>query len=218
MGDRPLLQVALDLTDVREAMSLAKLARDGGADIIEVGTPLIKCAGANVIRSVKDSCEGVLVLADLKTLDAGWLETEIAARNGADIVSISALAHNKTVIDSVMCGRNLGIRIMADLMQVPDPVDRGLELSDLGIDYLCLHTGIDMQESDNKSLERALKLVKGVMKNSPTPVAVAGGINNTNVRDVVRSGARIVIVGSHITKSSNAYETTKKIRSLIDSV
>jgi 3-keto-L-gulonate-6-phosphate decarboxylase len=107
---------------------------------------------------------------------------------------------------------------MADLMQVPDPVDRGLELSDLGIDYLCLHTGIDMQESDNKSLERALKLVKGVMKNSPTPVAVAGGINNTNVRDVVRSGARIVIVGSHITKSSNAYETTKKIRSLIDSV
>jgi 3-hexulose-6-phosphate synthase/6-phospho-3-hexuloisomerase len=218
LGDRPLLQVAIDLTDVREAMSLAKLARDGGADIIEVGTPLIKCAGANVIRSVKDSCEGVLVLADLKTLDAGWLETEIAARNGADIVSISALAHNKTIIDSVMCGRNLGIRIMADLMQVPDPVDRGLELSDLGIDYLCLHTGIDVQESDRQALERTLKLVKGVMKNSPTPVAVAGGINNTNVRDVVRSGVGIVIVGSQITKSSNAYEATKKIRSLIDSV
>lgn len=218
MGDRPLLQVALDLTDVREAMSLAKLARDGGADIIEVGTPLIKCAGANVIKSVKDSCEGVLILADLKTLDAGWLETEIAARNGADIVSISALAHNKTIIDSVMCARNLGIRIMADLMQVPDPVDRGLELSDLGIDYLCMHTGIDVQESDKQSLERTLKLVKGVMKNSSIPVAVAGGINSVNVRDVVRAGARIVIVGSHITKSANAYEATKKIRSLIDSV
>ena len=218
MGDRPLLQVALDLTDVREAMSLAKLARDGGADIIEVGTPLIKCAGANVIKSVKDSCEGVLILADLKTLDAGWLETEIAARNGADIVSISALAHNKTIIDSVMCGRNLGIRIMADLMQVPDPVDRGLELSDLGIDYLCMHTGIDVQESDKQSLERTLKLVKGVMKNSSTPIAVAGGINNLNVRDVVRAGAKIVIVGSHITKAANAYEATKKIRSLIDSV
>ena len=218
MGDRPLLQVALDLTDVREAMSLAKLARDGGADIIEVGTPLIKCAGANVIKSVKDFCEGVLILADLKTLDAGWLETEIAARNGADIVSISALAHNKTIIDSVMCARNLGVRIMADLMQVPDPVDRGLELSDLGIDYLCMHTGVDVQESDKQSLERTLKLVKGVMKNSSIPIAVAGGINNLNVRDVVRAGAKIVIVGSHITKSTNAYETTKKIRSLIDSV
>ena len=218
MGDKPLLQVALDLTDVREAMSLAKLARDGGADIIEVGTPLIKCAGANVIKSVKDFCEGVLILADLKTLDAGWLETEIAARNGADIVSISALAHNKTIIDSVMCARNLGVRIMADLMQVPDPVDRGLELSDLGIDYLCMHTGIDVQESDKQSLERTLKLVKGVMKNCSTPIAVAGGINNLNVREVIRAGAKIVIVGSHITKSTNAYEATKKIRSLIDSV
>ena len=218
MGDRSLLQVALDLTDVKEAISLAKLVRDGGADIVEVGTPLIKCAGANVIRSIKESCEGVLILADLKTLDAGWLETEIAARNGADIVSVSALAHNKTIIDAVMCARNFGIRIMADLMQVPAPVDRGLELSDLGIDYLCMHTGIDVQESDKQALERTLRLVKGVMKNSPIPIAVAGGINNLNVREVVRAGARIVVVGSHITKSTNAYETTKKIRSLIDGV
>ena len=218
MDDRSLLQVALDLIDVKEAISLAKLVRDGGADIIEVGTPLIKCAGANVIKSVKESCRYALVLADLKTLDAGWLETEIAARNGADIVTISALAHNKTIVDAVMCARNFGIRIMADLMQVPDPVDRSLELCDLGIDYLCMHTGIDLQKSNKEPLERTLKLINGVMKNCSIPVAVAGGINDVIVREFVKAGAKIVIVGSYIIKSTNAYETTKRIRSLIDSV
>ena len=218
MDDRRLLQVALDLTDVKEAISLAKLVRDGGADIVEVGTPLIKCAGANVIKRVKESCSNATVLADLKTLDAGWLETEIAARNGADIVTISALAHNKTIVDAVMCARNFGIRIMADLMQVPDPVDRSLELCDLGIDYLCIHTGIDLQKSNKESLERTLKLINGVMKNCSIPVAVAGGINDVIVRKVVKAGAKIVIVGSYITKSTNAYEATKRIRSLIDGV
>lgn len=218
MDDRSLLQVALDLTDVKEAISLAKLVRDGGADIIEVGTPLIKCAGASVIKSVKESCRDALVLADLKTLDTGWLETEIAARNGADIVTVSALAHNKTIVDAVMCARNFGIRIMADLMQVPDPVDRSLELCDLGIDYLCMHTGIDLQKSNKEPLERTLKLINGVMKNCSIPVAVAGGINDVIVREFVKAGAKIVIVGSYIIKSTNAYETTKRIRSLIDSV
>jgi len=218
LDDRSLLQVALDLIDVKEAISLAKLVRDGGADIIEVGTPLIKCAGANVIKSVKESCRDALVLADLKTLDAGWLETEIAARNGADIVTVSALAHNKTIVDAVMCARNFGIRIMADLMQVPDPVDRSLELCDLGIDYLCMHTGIDLQKSNKEPLERTLKLINGVMKNCSIPVAVAGGINDVIVREFVKAGAKIVIVGSYIIKSTNAYETTKRIRSLIDSV
>lgn len=212
------MQVALDLIDVKEAISLAKLVRDGGADIIEVGTPLIKCAGASVINSIKESCRDALVLADLKTLDAGWLETEIAARNGADIVTISALAHNKTIVDAVMCARNFGIRIMADLMQVPDPVDRSLELCDLGIDYLCIHTGIDLQKSNKEPLERTLKLINGVMKNCFIPVAVAGGINDVIVREFVKAGAKIVIVGSYIIKSTNAYETTKRIRSLIDSV
>ena len=218
MDDRSLLQVALDLIDVKEAISLAKLVRDGGADIIEVGTPLIKCAGASVINSIKESCRDALVLADLKTLDAGWLETEIAARNGADIVTVSALAHNKTIVDAVMCARNFGIRIMADLMQVPDPVDRSLELCDLGIDYLCIHTGIDLQKSNKEPLERTLKLINGVMKNCFIPVAVAGGINDVIVREFVKAGAKIVIVGSYIIKSTNAYETTKRIRSLIDSV
>lgn len=218
MIEKPLLQVALDLTDIKEAVLIAKQARDGGADIIEVGTPLIKSAGTNAIKSIKGLCKNLQILADLKTLDAGWLEAELAAKNGADIVSVSALAHNKTIVDAVMCARNYEIKIMADLMQVQNPIDRAIELCDLGIDYLCLHSGIDAQKSERASLSRGLKLISSVVKNCNIPVAVAGGLNNTTACEVVKAGAKVVVIGSYITKSANAYESTKRVRDSIDKV
>ncbi len=192
--------------------------REGDADVIEIGTPLIKCAGANVIKSVKESCRDTLTLADLKTLDASWLETEIAAGNGADIVTVSALAHNITIVDAVMRARNFGIRVMTDLMQVPNPVDRSLEMCDLVIDYPCIHTGIDTQRSGSEQLGRTLKLINSIMKNCSVPIAVVGGMDDIITDEAVRVGATVVVVGAYITKSTNAYETTREIRSLIDSV
>jgi 3-hexulose-6-phosphate synthase and related proteins len=50
---KPILQVALDLTEEKRALQIAEEAVAGGADWIEAGTPLIKSEGMHVVRSLR---------------------------------------------------------------------------------------------------------------------------------------------------------------------
>ncbi len=88
-----ILQVALDLTDIEQAISIAeKAARGGGAHWLEVGTPLIKKEGMRAVELMKRRFPDRKIVADLKTMDTGALEVEMAARHGADVVSILGVA------------------------------------------------------------------------------------------------------------------------------
>lgn len=87
-----ILQVALDLTDIEQAISIAEKAARGGAHWLEVGTPpLIKKEGMRAVELMKRRFPDRKIVADLKTMDTGALEVEMAARHGADVVSILAL-------------------------------------------------------------------------------------------------------------------------------
>ena len=89
-----ILQVALDLVNEHRAIAIAKASVNGGADWIEAGTPLIKSEGLDVIRKLKETFPKKIIVADMKTMDTGALETEIAAKAGADIVCILAASND----------------------------------------------------------------------------------------------------------------------------
>jgi 3-hexulose-6-phosphate synthase/6-phospho-3-hexuloisomerase len=142
---KAVLQVALDILELKRAMQIARESLDGGSDWIEIGTPLIKSEGMQAIRSMRDRFPDTILVADMKIADTGTLEVEMAAKAGANIVCVLADADNSVIAEAVRASRLYGIRIMADLINVKDPVSRAGELEAMGIDILCAHVGIDQQ-------------------------------------------------------------------------
>ena len=209
---KAILQVALDILELKRALQIAQESLEGGSDWIEVGTPLIKSEGMQSIRLMRDRFPDTILVADMKVADTGALEVEMAAKAGANIVCVLADADNSVISEAVRASRLYGIRIMADLINVKDPVSRACELEAMGVDILCAHVGIDQQMTGKTSLELLASLTEQVH----IPLAVAGGIDAASAGDAVRSGADIVIVGGWIVRSADVTGSTKKIRREMD--
>jgi 3-hexulose-6-phosphate synthase/6-phospho-3-hexuloisomerase len=205
---KAVLQVALDLLELKRALQIAQEAIDGGADWIEVGTPLIKSEGMSAIRSMRDRFPDSVIVADMKIADTGTLEVEMAAKAGANIVCVLADADDAVIEEAVRAARLYGIRLMADLINVKDPVSRARKLESLGVDMICAHVGIDQQMTGRNSIELLTTLSDKVH----IPLAVAGGIDAESAGDAMRYGADIIIVGGNIVHSADVTGSTKKIR------
>jgi 3-hexulose-6-phosphate synthase/6-phospho-3-hexuloisomerase len=209
---KAILQVALDLLEQKRALQIAQESVDGGADWIEAGTPLIKSEGIQVVRSLRDHFPKATIVADMKVADTGAIEVEMAAKAGADIVCILAEADDAVVAEAVRAARLYGIRLMADLINAPDPKARAVQLESMGVDIICAHTGIDQQMTGKDSLS-LLSTLTGTVH---IPVAVAGGIDAEGAAEAVRNGADIVIVGGWIIRSADVTASTRKIRAAMD--
>jgi 3-hexulose-6-phosphate synthase/6-phospho-3-hexuloisomerase len=209
---KAVLQVALDILELKRALQIAQESIDGGADWIEAGTPLIKSEGMQAIRSMRDRFPDSIIVADMKVADTGTLEVEMAAKAGANIVCILADADDSVIDESVRAARLYGIRIMADLINVRDPIKRAPELEAMGVDIICAHVGIDQQMIGKNSIA-LLTSLSGLIH---IPLAVAGGISAATAGDAVKCGADIVIVGGWIVRSAEVSQNTRKIRAEMD--
>jgi 3-hexulose-6-phosphate synthase / 6-phospho-3-hexuloisomerase len=209
--DRPVLQVALDFENLSRALQAAREAVEGGADWVEAGTPLIKSEGLDAVRELKKAFPSHRVVADMKIMDTGAFEVEIAAKAGADIVTVLGAADDDTIADAVRGGELYGAEVMVDLLGVADPLARAKRSAELGAAAVCWHVGIDMQMAGKTPFAVLDELAKG----SPLPVAVAGGLNSESVAAATRAGAQILIVGGAITKSPNITEATRRVQEAI---
>ena len=204
--------MALDLLELDRSIQIAKEAIAGGADWIEAGTPLIKSEGMDAVREMKKALPGVKIVADMKTVDTGAMEVEMAAKAGADVVALLASSDNSTVEDALRAARKYGVQIMMDLLTTPDPVKRSKELETLGVDYICVHAGIDQQMTGRDNID----LLDLILKEVNLPVAAAGGIDAESGADAISAGAAIVIVGGNIVRSADVTGSARKIREAID--
>ncbi|HTT15535.1 MAG TPA: 3-hexulose-6-phosphate synthase [Thermoplasmata archaeon] len=209
--DRPVLQVALDFENLSRALPAAREAVEGGADWVEAGTPLIKSEGLDAVRELKKAFPDRRIVADMKVMDTGAFEVEIAAKAGADLVTILGAADDDTIADGVRGGELYGAEVMVDLLGVPDPVARAKRVAELGAAAVCWHVGIDMQ----MQAKTPFAVLGELARQSPIPVAVAGGLNSETVAEAVRAGAQILIVGGAITKSPQIAEATRRLRQAI---
>ena len=210
---RPVLQVALDLVHGERALPIAADAVKGGADWIEAGTPLIKSEGMDIVRKLKKAFPDHTVVADMKTIDVGGAEVEIAAKSGADVVVILGVSSDPTISEAVLSARQYGAKVMIDLFNVGDKVERAKEVEAMGADYICVHVGVDEQMVGATPLSE----LKGLAKAVGIPIAAAGGINSETAPDVVRAGASIVIVGGAIIKARDVVKAAKDVKKAITS-
>lgn len=210
--DRPVLQLALDIVDLERALKIADEAVEGGIDWIEVGTPLIKSEGMEAVRRLKRAHINMPVVADMKTMDVGGFETEMAAKAGADIVCIMGASDDGTIQEAVRAAEKFGSRVMIDLMGVEDKPARARQVASMGVDFLCLHVGVDAQMEGVNHLEE----VKAITQATDLPVAAAGGITSETANEALDAGASIVIVGGAIYKAENVTGAARSIKTAID--
>jgi 3-hexulose-6-phosphate synthase / 6-phospho-3-hexuloisomerase len=209
--DRPVLQVALDFENLSRALQAAREAVEGGVDWIEAGTPLIKSEGLDAVRELKKAFPAHRIVADMKIMDTGAFEVEIAAKAGADVVTVLGASDDDTIADAVRGGELYGAEVMVDLLGVPDPVARTKRAAELGAAAVCWHVGIDMQMAGKTPFSVLGELAKA----ATIPVAVAGGLNSETVAAATRAGAQILIVGGAITKDPHIAEATRRIHEAI---
>ncbi|MFO7990704.1 MAG: 3-hexulose-6-phosphate synthase [Thermoplasmata archaeon] len=206
------LQVALDLMNLERALNICRSAVEGGVDVIEAGTPLIKSEGMESVRKLKESFPDKVIFADMKTMDVGGVEVEIAAKAGADIIGILGASDDETIKEGVRSAKNYDAEIMVDMIRVDDIVTRTKEVCELGADYIGVHVGIDAQMRGEDPLDTLGKVVEV----STVPVAVAGGINSETAPALVEKGAEIVIVGGAIIKAKDVKNAAQKIKKSIE--
>jgi len=201
LWDPPYLQVAFDLVDVAEVRRVLAALPESDHILIEVGTPLVKMLGINVVKEIRAIRPGAFVILDLKTLDTGNLEVRLAADSTADAVVISGLAPKKTLELSIREARKTGIYSIIDMLNVTDPlaVLKSLEVLP---DVVELHRAIDMEKSAHSW--QNIPQIKALAKEGRRLlVAVAGGIRVDTEAAALAAGADILVVGRAITRSKD---------------
>jgi 3-hexulose-6-phosphate synthase len=205
------LQVAMDLLTTEDALELAGKVAEY-VDIIELGTPLIKAAGLTAVTAVKRAHPDKIVFADLKTMDAGELEADIAFKAGADLVSVLGSADDSTIAGAVKAAHAHGKGIVVDLIGVPDKVTRAKEARALGAEFVEFHAGLDEQALPGFDLNGLLS----AGAEARVPFSVAGGVNLTTIDAVQRAGAEVAVAGGAIYGAADPALAAKELRAAID--
>ncbi len=204
------VQLSLDLIDLGEALGTAEMAIRAGVDWLEVGTPLIIAEGMHGVRELRARYPDVPIVADLKTMDGGWLEAEMMAKAGASMVVVMGQAHEETVALVVKAGRDFGAKVMGDNMAMPDPVEGAKRLEDLGCDYVIHHTGYDMRTLRRERglhaptpLDRLQEIVAAVS----VPVQAVGGLTPEQASETPKYGAPLVVIGAPLAIDPHSFRT-----------
>lgn len=207
----PLVQVALDFVNLNRALRVAEAAAAGGADWLEAGTPLIKSEGLDCLRALRRRFPQKTLVADMKIMDVGRIESESAFKAGANVVCVLGVADDSTIKECVEAAKNYGGRVMVDLLGVSDPTRRAMELEKMGVDYIGMHTSIDEQMRGKDPFSQ----LREVSRTVSIPVAVAGGINSETAAKAIDAGASVIIVGGAVIKAKDPQEATRTIKEAI---
>jgi 3-hexulose-6-phosphate synthase/6-phospho-3-hexuloisomerase len=207
---KPIVQISLDLTDINEALETASMALRAGVDWLEAGTPLLLAEGLHGVRKLREAFPKTPIVADLKTMDGGYLEAEMMAKAGATHVVVMARAHPETIRAVVQAGRDLGIEVMGDNLGCPDMVAAARFLEEMGCDYVIHHIGYDERRGIAARGERMpspLDQLREVVESVQVPVQAVGGLSLEQAIQCPAYGAPLVVLGAPLTIEADAFKT-----------
>jgi 3-hexulose-6-phosphate synthase/6-phospho-3-hexuloisomerase len=204
----PIVQISLDLTDINEALETARSALEAGVDWLEAGTPLILAEGLHGVRALRREFPDTPIVADLKTMDGGYLEAEMMAKAGATHVVVMARAHPETIKCVVKAGRDFGVKVMGDNMVFEDKAAASKMLEDLGCDYIVHHTGFDERNgifADTGKMLSPLDDLDAVVKAVRIPVQAVGGLSIEQAISMPKRGAPLVVIGAPLAIDAHSF-------------
>src|SRR5947207_7314118 len=207
---KTVVQISLDIVTIPEALETAALAVRAGVDWLEAGTPLIIAEGMNGVRALREKFPRVPIVADLKTMDGGYLEAELMFKAGATHVVVMERAHPETIKVVVKAGKDFGIKVMGDNLGAEDMVASAKRLEDLGCDFVIHHIGYDERRGIVAAggkcpspLDQLREVVAAVRK----PVQAVGGLSVEQAIRTPEYGAPLVVLGAPLAIDANSFKT-----------
>ncbi len=207
---RPIVQISLDLTNIDEALETAALAMRAGVDWLEAGTPLILAEGLHGVRALRAAFPRTPIVADLKTMDGGYLEAEMMAKAGASHVVVMARAHEETLKVVVQAGKDHGVAVMGDNLGCPDMVAGARLLEDMGCDFVIHHIGYDERRgiaARGQLMPSPLDQLREVVSAVRVPVQAVGGLTLEQAIRCPEYGAPLVVLGAPLTIDADSFKT-----------
>jgi len=207
---RPIVQISLDVTTVDEAVETAAMALRAGVDWLEVGTPLIIAEGMHGVRTLRARWPDVPIVADLKTMDGGYLEAQLMARAGATHVVVMARAHDETIRCVVQAGSELGLQVMGDNLACEDMVAGARRLASLGCHFVIHHVGYDQRRgivARGGRRPSPLDQLRHVVHAVDVPVQAVGGLSVDEAVRTPEYGAPLVVLGAPLVIDADQFKT-----------
>ena len=207
---KPIVQISLDVIDIDEAVRTAEMALRAGVDWLEAGTPLIIAEGMHGVRALRKRFPTTPIVADLKTMDGGYLEAELMARAGATHVVVMARAHEETIKCVVKAGKDHGVKVMGDNLACPDMVAGAKMLEGFGCDYVIHHIGYDERRgiaARGQRMPSPLDKLRDVVKAVRVPVQAVGGLSIEQAVRTPEYGAPLVVLGAPLTIDAESFKT-----------
>ena len=205
---QPVVQISLDLTSLKEALETAAVAADAGVDWLEAGTPLLLAEGLHAVEGLRQRFPEHRIVADLKTMDGGYLEAEMMAKAGADFVVVMGRAHEATIRRVVEAGRDFGVGVMGDNLAAADRVAEARRLADLGVDMVIHHIGFD--ERGAVSGLSPMDELLAVVDNAGVPVQAVGGLSIEQAVSCPDYGAPMVVIGAPLAIEADRFTTNSQ--------
>jgi 3-hexulose-6-phosphate synthase len=207
---RPIVQISLDLTSIDEALKTAEMALRAGVDWLEAGTPLILAEGLHGVRALREQFPDTPIVADLKTMDGGYLEAEMMAKAGATHVVVMARAHEETIRCVVEAGKDFGVAVMGDNLGCDCMIEGARQLEALGCDYIVHHIGYDERRgiaARGEPMPSPLDQLRDVVAAVNIPVQAVGGLSIEQAIACPEYGAPLVVLGAPLTIDAESFKT-----------
>jgi 3-hexulose-6-phosphate synthase len=203
-----LLQVAIDKA---ESLSVIVQVR-GIADIIEIGTPLLKRFGIGAIATARELCPDTPILADTKTVDAGDLEAEMVFGAGARLMTVLSSTSPATHAAVGKVAARFGALVVVDTITEsgkPELLPAGATFPE-SFAYVGVHSPTDMRVAGDRSTLH-IDAVSDIRRRG-FRVALAGGLGPETLDAVLAAEPEIVIIGSAITGADDPRRVAKWIK------
>ncbi len=200
----PTIQISLDLTNIDEALAMARVAVRAGVDWLEAGTPFILAEGLHGVKALRKEFPHVPIVADLKTMDGAGLEAEMMFQAGANMVVVMGQAHDASIIEQVKMAKQYNGQVMCDVMLCANKPARARQAEEMGVDYIIVHTGFD-ERNMIKGLS-PLDDLKPVLAAVTIPVQAVGGLSIDQAIQTLELGAQIVVFGAPLVISGTEFK------------
>lgn len=210
--DKIQLQLAMDGAydgrTVEEAVAIVANGVREQVDIIEVGSSMIYRWGMAGVQAMKQHFPEKQILADMKIMDGGGKAAQMACRMGADIVTTLGVSHRATIRDVTQAAHANGSKVMVDFMCVEDIEERIAFCESIGVDYICAHYAVDVQNKEEK--DDHLEMIARLLQHGQ--LAVAGGLCAENIDPLLPYAPSIVISGKAIYAAADPAGEAKKLK------
>jgi 3-hexulose-6-phosphate synthase len=211
---KTIVQISLDFTNLPEAVEMAHRAVRAGVDWLEAGTPLILAQGLEAVRGLRREFTHPIV-ADLKTMDGGYLEAEMMARAGATHVVVMGQAHPATIKAVVQAGRDYGVKVMGDDLACADKPAAARRMQDLGVDYIVHHVGYDERRDAEVIREHGgraptpLDELAAIVAAVDIPVQAVGGLSVAQTSELPKYGVHHLVLGAPLAVDADSFRAPK---------